>query len=886
MGAGSLSSLVIDLQVNSAAMRDGMAKAVDSLKQFEHASKEIGEGLKKLGELAVVEFGRRAVEGIAEFIAKGAEAADHMGKLAQAAGLPVEKFSQLAYAMSLSGLSSEEVSVAFNKLNKDIALAGAGVEKQAALFQALGVKVKDAGGAVRPTDKILGDLAERFAGMADSASKSQLAMEVFGQKAGAALLPFLNRGKEGIAELTAEADRLGVTLSGEAVAAATEFSDNLIRMKAVSSAFAMHVAGELSPALKALTDEMLKGEQTSTVFGDGVKFVAGAIKVLTTVAIEAVAGFEGFALTIKGVALAMGSLASGDLKGAGDRIKQMFSDMEKSSKQAADRVAAVWAEPTKALEEHAEHGKKDAAVVEANFKRMEKAAADYKEALKSLTKMADEMQAKNEAIGQGPDAELINRITGGDLAKEFAKLGTTIGDALRERVLKLIDDSRAKLDAMAKSASDFALGRSSAATDRSSGQARAAFGEIGGANADHTAFAAFQRLTEGFANFGAALDIYTEASKTQAAALADAALAAKDGDLALERENIALADRMEVLKEKAGKAATAFTDSAKTHADAAREAAKVMAEASQAYLDKVESMIEGAAASLASKLGTAGNVINGALEGFKSGGIIGAIIGVIVAIIDKFKGFAVIMDGINGYLGKIIGALDSGVSAVLDSIQTLADLSNAITPLIPILRIVSNALTLAVITFEGVIMGIEQLWAWIQNIFDKKAAAETQHNVDAMHDKMTAQLKSLQDPFDSTNNRTAGDLVDAHDQKPETPPAGTGISDGLTSDFTKGVGAMAGAATKAADQLVKINESLTNVPAGFKTALRRFEATQQPKSKDEQVAGADARHGTKNGSVTVNVSGGVMVTVKDLADAVTKAISQNTFQRKGTQFGR
>ncbi len=887
MGAGSLSSLVIDLQVNSAAMRDGMAKAVDSLKQFEHASKEIGEGLKKLGELAVVEFGRRAVEGIAEFIAKGAEAADHMGKLAQAAGEPVEEFSRLTYAMGLSGLSSEEVSVAFSKLNKQIALAGSGVADSAALFQALGVKVKDSAGAVRAADQVLGDLADRFAGMKDGASKSTLAIELFG-KSGAALVPFLNRGRDGIKELEAEADKLGITLSGEAVAAATEFNDNLLRLRASSNALASHVAAELSPALKSLTDELLKSGQSSAVFGDAASFIAKSIKVLTTVAIEAVAGFEGFALSIKGVGLALGSLAQGDLKGAGDRIKQMFTDMQTSSDQAAARVAAVWKEPTKALEEHAAVSKVSADKVQANFERMKKAAADYKEALKSLTKMADEMQAKNESIGQGPDAELINRITGGDLAKEFAKLGATVGDALRERMLKLIDDSRAKMDALAKSAADFALARANAGTDRSSDQRAAAFGDIGNGSApDHAVYAAFTRLTEGFGSFRDALDIYTDAAKSQAGALEAAADAAKHGDITLQQANDSLADKFGVLATKSSQAATAFEDSAKRHAAAALESAQAMQAATVAYSAAVQALMDSAVSGLASKLGEAGNVINGAIQGFKSGGIIGAIIGVIVAIIDKFKGFAVIMDGINTFLDKFIKALDPGVSNVMKLVQGISDAANSISLLVPVLRMISNALTFAVLTMEGTVMGIESVWAWVQGFFDKKAQAATQANIDAMKKTMTEQWNSMQDPFDKTNNRTLGDVNGTNAPASENQP-GVNVSDGLTSDFTKNVGDMSDATAKAADQLVKLNEQLTNVPQGFKTALRRFQAMADP--KDTSKSGNEMSQSPGNNhlppKVEVNVAGGVMVTVKSLADAISKATAQNQFQQRGTKFGR
>ncbi len=968
----SLASLVVDLSVNSAAMRDGMAKAVDTLKNFERTSSEIGEGIKKLGELAVVELGKRAVEGIAEFVAKGAEAADRLGKMAQAAGEPVEEFTRLAYAMGLSGLSGEETGVAFSKLNKQIALAASGVAQSAALFNALGVKVKDSAGNVRAADAVLGDLADRFAGMKDGASKSALAIEVFG-KSGAALVPFLNRGSAGIKELEAECDRLGITLSGAAVEAATEFNDNLVRMRAVSNALAMHVAAELSPAFKALTDELLKSNQSSVVFGDAAHFIATSIKVLTTVAIQAVAGIEGLWLTIKGVATATADAAAGQFSKAGAAIKEMFADQEKSAAQAQARMDAVWKEPTKAVAELAKAEKEAADARQKAFEDGIKWAADYKEALKSLEKVATAEELKVSSFGQGPVALMADRLGFGDLSKELAKLGPA-AKAMADRIYAAAKNFEQLKEAAAKVASDFSLGRTNAVVDQAGAQAQIGYGDIGKSDSD-----VFQRLTAGFGSYQQALEANITAIKVQNTALAEAALeqakgteagrlAARGLDLVADKSkqsaevsSVAMAafsasatkaaaanqgyfdtmhkialDAEQLAKDTAnrmnqggvsmfgespetqrlvaqydslGQALDRFAQftraAAEQHAEGARllalgdrtgaQAAEDVArhftdlaadssKAASAIEDmsaRVNATMENAASGIASKLGEAGNVINGALQGFKSGGIIGAIIGAIVAIIDKFKGFAGIMDGINAQLDKIIGALDPGISAILNLIQTIADVSNAITPLVPTLRFVSDILTFVALTMEGTILGIESVWAWIQGFFDKAGQAATQKNIDALKQQMTDQWKSLSSPI---SGATVGDAMKDKNAGSADDPVGTSVSDGLTSDFTKFDNQL----DKTVNHLAKLNEQLTNVPQGFKTALRRFQAMAAPKdtSKSGNQMSQDPHNTHPPTSVNVTVTGGVMVTVKDLVKAVTDGIAQNSFQRKGTQFGR
>jgi hypothetical protein len=55
-------------------------------------------------------------------------------------------------------------------------------------------------------------------------------VQLFG-KSGAELIPFLNQGRDGINELSAEMQALGVQMSGETAAQAGEFNDALDKLK-------------------------------------------------------------------------------------------------------------------------------------------------------------------------------------------------------------------------------------------------------------------------------------------------------------------------------------------------------------------------------------------------------------------------------------------------------------------------------------------------------------------------------------------------------------------------------------------------------------------------------------------------------------------------------
>jgi len=77
----------------------------------------------------------------------------------------------------------------------------------------LGIKYTDAHGKMIPMTTLLPQVADKFAKMKDGPEKSALAMKLFG-KSGTAMIPFLNKGAAGLAELSAKSDKYGQTLTG------------------------------------------------------------------------------------------------------------------------------------------------------------------------------------------------------------------------------------------------------------------------------------------------------------------------------------------------------------------------------------------------------------------------------------------------------------------------------------------------------------------------------------------------------------------------------------------------------------------------------------------------------------------------------------------------
>lgn len=182
---------------------------------------------------------------------------DSFNKLSQKTGIAVESLSALAYAGELSDVSLESLATGIKKLSVNMnEAAGTANGKAAEAFKALGVTVKGNDGILRASDAVLGDIADRFAGMKDGAGKTALAVALFG-KAGADLIPFLNQGSKGIADLTVEAEKLGLIMTGQTAKASEEFNDNIKKLTLSTTALGRSITADLIGPLAEYTKLMV-----------------------------------------------------------------------------------------------------------------------------------------------------------------------------------------------------------------------------------------------------------------------------------------------------------------------------------------------------------------------------------------------------------------------------------------------------------------------------------------------------------------------------------------------------------------------------------------------------------------------------------------------------
>lgn len=251
----NMARLVKDMDQAKRAVGDAMG----------HIERTVGMATKALGVFA----GALSVGALIAFVKGAIDAADGINKLSQRTGIAAESLSQLQYAAKLADVSTDSLATGLKKLNVSIAQGIAGDKEKVHWFKQLGITLTDASGRAKTADKVLLEMADAFAKSRDGAGKTAVAVGLLG-KAGDEMIPLLNGGGQALRDLMKQADKLGLTISGEFAERAEEFNDNITRMKTGSEKLAIALASDmidsLGRAAKAMADAALEGSKLHAIW--------------------------------------------------------------------------------------------------------------------------------------------------------------------------------------------------------------------------------------------------------------------------------------------------------------------------------------------------------------------------------------------------------------------------------------------------------------------------------------------------------------------------------------------------------------------------------------------------------------------------------------------
>lgn len=238
------------------AMKDN-TQSVDGLQSG--LSEMIEMGTKAFQVLAVADLARQFVSNMKDMI----DEMDQLGKSAQVVGVNVEKLQELQYGLKLgAGLDDGAATAALQRFGDKLADVNNKTSDAARVMREMGITANDT------VETAMNKLADAFAAAPDGINKTAIATEIFGRNLAQKMIPYLNGGSQGIADMSKELHELGGVYTEDAVKKSAEFNDNLTKLAQSSKELGMSITASLLPELVATTKAMVDSIKAGTVMKD------------------------------------------------------------------------------------------------------------------------------------------------------------------------------------------------------------------------------------------------------------------------------------------------------------------------------------------------------------------------------------------------------------------------------------------------------------------------------------------------------------------------------------------------------------------------------------------------------------------------------------------
>lgn len=252
--------------------------------------------------------------------------------IANRTGASAEGLSQLRYAAEQSGADITMVEKAMRKLGDVQTQAANGSKSAAAALASVGLSASQLA-TMSVEDRFLA-VAEGISRIQDPAAKASLAMDLLG-KSGADLVPMMEEGSAGIRGLMAEANQLGLTISGPQAKAAAAFDDSWQQLTAALRASGNVIAVQVIPYAVELLQFVLKAVPAMVTLGQAIAgSVAPVLAKIGDLIAKLIPGFGSLSAyvsdTIKTLGGVVDALSAGDAELAAEiywkRLQVIWGD--------------------------------------------------------------------------------------------------------------------------------------------------------------------------------------------------------------------------------------------------------------------------------------------------------------------------------------------------------------------------------------------------------------------------------------------------------------------------------------------------------------------------------------------------------------------------------
>jgi len=207
--------------------------------KFNNVVNEAGKVALALGAIAY---------GVGYFVKGTADYADSIKDASDRLGISTKTLQEWRYSALQNGIVTSELDSILTKFTKNLGTAAYQGGTAADIFNALGVKMKDAKGHVRDVETLLPEVADAMKKIHNPTLRNTVLMELFG-KQGSKMAMFLGEGSEKLKQFAAEANSLGAVIPDSALNNAAKFNDTLDSLTMQFNSLKVSALSEVFPIL-------------------------------------------------------------------------------------------------------------------------------------------------------------------------------------------------------------------------------------------------------------------------------------------------------------------------------------------------------------------------------------------------------------------------------------------------------------------------------------------------------------------------------------------------------------------------------------------------------------------------------------------------------------
>ena len=208
--------------------------------------------------------------------------ADSIGKTSDKLGISTTKFQLLSNVAQESGMEVNQFGMAFQRFTRRTEEASRGTGEALKAIQMLGIELFDQHGALRTSDELLMDVADRFKELGPGAERVSTAFKLFDSE-GVKMVNMIQKGSKAIEEAQQKYEDAGAYIGGDFIRNAEDANDKFLKYgKTISGNFSVGL-GVVLPQLIGITKSLAGMKNKFIMAGKGVNFLTMGFRVLITV---------------------------------------------------------------------------------------------------------------------------------------------------------------------------------------------------------------------------------------------------------------------------------------------------------------------------------------------------------------------------------------------------------------------------------------------------------------------------------------------------------------------------------------------------------------------------------------------------------------------------